>query len=153
MIDSTWYKKPNNIPTRITSGGIVVRREDDKTYIALILEGRFSDFSLPKGGVKRGESLEDAARREIHEEAGLFNLTLVEYIGKRERLNISKTKWTIVHYFLFTTQQLDGQPTDQRKRHVLKWFSVDNLPYMMWPEQKKLILDTAKRIDELSFRI
>ena len=149
-IDSTWYKKPNTpIPQRLTAGGIVARKDGNSIYIALIIEGRFTEFSLPKGGVKEGEELLDAAKREIHEEAGLSRLQLHGYLGKRERLNITKRRWITVHYFLFTTDQKSGTPTDQEKNHELEWFSIDRLPPMLWPEQKRLIVRNRERIEKL----
>lgn len=149
MIDASWYQRPANVPVRVTAGGIVVRKEAEKIFIALILEGSFSKFALPKGGVKRGETIEMAARREILEEAGIRDLELIETLGKRERLNFSKTRWTVVHYFLFTTEQKDGTPTDQSKRHVLKWFPLDSLPPMAWPEQRRLIEENREKIRKL----
>jgi ADP-ribose pyrophosphatase YjhB (NUDIX family) len=149
-IDATWYKKPKHkIYERLSAGGVVVREEKGLIYVSLILEGRFKDFSLPKGGVKSGEDLETAARREIHEETGISDLKMIEYLGKRERLNISKKKWNSVHYFLFTTRQKFGTPTDQEQKHIAKWFLVDELPSMLWPEQKRLIERSRKKIKEL----
>lgn len=149
-IDASWYKKPSKtIPERLTSGGIVVRLEDGVIYIALIIEGRFTDFSLPKGGVKTGEELEEAARREIREETGISRLVLCEYIGQRSRLNITKRRWITVHYYLFTTEQKYATPTDQEKKHILKWFPLNNLPKMLWPEQKRLIERNREKIAKL----
>ncbi len=104
---------------------------------------------MPKGGVKEGEELLDAAKREIHEEAGLTRLQLHGYLGKRERMNITKRRWIIVHYFLFTTDQVSGTPTDQEKNHELKRFPIDTLPPMLWPEQRRLIIGNRKRIETL----
>lgn len=149
MVDASWYVKPKgSFPTRLAAGGIIVRRDQGKIFIALILEGRFKDFALPKGGVKTGEEIEDAARREILEEAGIEDLTKLDYYGIRERLNISKTKWITVHYFLFQTDQKSGSPTDQTQSHVRKWFPIDELPRMQWPEQRKLIEDNREKIKE-----
>lgn len=149
-IDASWYKKPKKeISERLTAGGIVVRKENDTIYIALIIEGRFTEYSLPKGGVKEGEELLEAARREIHEEAGLTRLQLHEYIGKRERMNITKRRWITVHYFLFTTDQKNGTPADQEKNHELRWFPINELPPMLWPEQKRLIIRNKRKIEQL----
>ena len=149
-IDDTWYRKPvGNFPVRLAAGGIVVRQSGSEIYIALITEGNNAEYSLPKGGVDPGESHEEAARREIHEEAGISRLDLIEYLGKRERLNITKRKWITVHYFLFTTEQREGVPTDQEKHHELHWFPLDKLPQMLWPEQRKLIERTRGKIKQL----
>jgi ADP-ribose pyrophosphatase YjhB (NUDIX family) len=149
MIDKTWYQKPKSkINHRMTSGGVVVRKDNDVIYVSLIIEGRFKDYSLPKGGVKTGEEILDAARREIFEESGISDLDLIEYLGKRERLNITKTKWNTMHYFLFMTKQKKVNSLNDSERHGAKWFRVDALPKMVWPEQKRLIQKNRDKIEK-----
>lgn len=55
--------------TEISAGGIVYQCRDGMTQIVLIRVGE--RWCLPKGQVEEGESLSDAARREIREETGL----------------------------------------------------------------------------------
>lgn len=53
----------------ISSGGIVYRRSQGVTQVALIrVRGR---WCLPKGRVEKGESLAETALREVREETGL----------------------------------------------------------------------------------
>lgn len=40
------------------------------------------DWALPGGGVKRGESYEQAAAREVHEEAGIAINSELHYLGR-----------------------------------------------------------------------
>ena len=49
------------------AGGVVVR--DD--LVCLVHRPRYDDWTLPKGKLDEGESFEDAALREVREEAGL----------------------------------------------------------------------------------
>ena len=49
------------------AGGVVVR---DGT-VCVVHRSRYDDWSLPKGKLDAGESFEDAALREVWEEAGL----------------------------------------------------------------------------------
>ena len=77
MVNESWYKRPPGIFEHTSAGGVVVRWENARIYVALIREKGYQSYILPKGHVDEGESLEQAARREIEEEAGLTNLKLV----------------------------------------------------------------------------
>ncbi|RMF43848.1 MAG: NUDIX domain-containing protein [Anaerolineae bacterium] len=139
MIDETWYHKPAGMRERVSAGGVVVRRAAGQILVALVVEAGFSHYILPKGGVKRGETLEQAARREILEEAGLRNLLLLRPLGVRERLNFRKTRWQVTHYFLFECPHPGGRPTDAHHDYRCAWFPLDALPPMFWPEQRALL--------------
>ena len=149
-IDQTWYKRPKGIRTRTSAGGIVVRIAAGKPLVALTREGDWPLFVLPKGGVEEGETYEEAARREIEEEAGLSDLTLKSYLGKRDRLNFMRTRWMEIHYYLFTTVQVIGIPTDSAHHNGVWWFSPTDLPEMLWPEQRGLIEEQAQAIQKLA---
>lgn len=146
MIDKTWYTRPPATPEHISAGGVIARRQDGRVYVALVREGEFSDYILPKGHVEAGENLEEAARREIGEESGLTDLLLVGELGVRERLDFLKRAWKKTHYYLFTTRQIAGTPTDSEHDYRLEWFPLDALPSMFWPEQKELIEANREQI-------
>ncbi len=148
-IDHTWYQRPPGVPERTSSGGIVARLAEGRVLIALARERDFPLFVLPKGGVERGESLEEAARREIAEEAGLTDLHLLCPLGARERLSHDKARWITVHYFLFITRQTAGTPTDSDHHYGLWWYPLEALPELLWPEQLDLIQTRAGQIEQL----
>lgn len=149
MIDSTWYHRPKDVPERTSAGGIVVRLENGLPLVALAREGDWPEYVLPKGGVERGETYEEAARREIEEEVGLNVLDLVAYLGKRDRLNFMRDRWMTIHYYLFITTQVDGKPTDSAHHRGVWWFGLDALPVMFWPEQRRLLEEEAARIRKM----
>ncbi len=84
-----------------SSAGGVVFRPGGK--VLLLRKGNERRWCLPKGGVEEGEGPEDAARREIREETGLY-CTLVghvldiryQYYWPAESVNYDKT----VKYYL-----------------------------------------------------
>ncbi len=146
MIDHTWYQRPPHVSEHDSAGGVVVRIENNHIYFACIGEPGLSGYVLPKGRVGPGETLEQVERREIAEEAGLTQLTLLNFLGTRERPDYDKRAWRRIHYFLFLTDQSNGRPTDPRHEGEAKWFPLDELPEMFWPEQRQLMEENRKRI-------
>jgi ADP-ribose pyrophosphatase YjhB (NUDIX family) len=149
MIDHTWYQRPPHVPEHVSAGGVVARLENDCVYIALVGERGLHGFVLPKGHVEPGESIEQAATREIAEEAGLSELTLIAPLGTEERLDFDKRSWKKTHYFLFLTNQSEGKPTDPQHDFEIQWFPLEAVPELFWPEQTQLIRNNRERINAL----
>jgi 8-oxo-dGTP pyrophosphatase MutT (NUDIX family) len=149
MIDESFYHKPPGIKESLAAGGVVARLTGERVLIALVREGQLLDYILPKGSVEDGEDLQEAARREIEEEAGLNRLEFLAELGVQERLNYRRKAWKVIHYFLYLTHQESGQPTDSTHGYRCEWFPIDALPAMFWPEQKQLIEENAEWINTL----
>jgi 8-oxo-dGTP pyrophosphatase MutT (NUDIX family) len=148
MIDESWYvRPPEGVTDRTSAGGVVARRGDDgRVLVALSRLGGGGDCFLPKGGVEEGETLEQAARREIAEEVGITDLTLLAPLGSRSRLNWNRKRWITTHYFLFRTGQAEGRPTDDAHDYRLVWAPLDDLPPIYWPEQRRLVEESRETI-------
>ena len=139
-IDASWYERPPGTPKRLTAGGLVCALRDGRAVVALVREGDWPAFLLPKGGVERGEGIEAAARREIAEEAGFTRLTLLGKIGVLERLTFDRAHWTVTHLFAYATGERAVTPLDRDAHpHPPRWFPIDALPEMLWPDQRRLI--------------
>ncbi|MEB3277549.1 MAG: NUDIX domain-containing protein [Lyngbya sp.] len=140
VIDESWYQPLPGLKTSISAGGVVISQQNEQFYIAVVQERpNRPGYVLPKGRIEPGETLEQAARREIEEEAGLTDLDKIAELGSKERLSYSKTMWKKTHYFLFTTEQIDGNPTDPHKAYKLFWLPFDQFQSLFWPEQRELI--------------
>ena len=152
-IDKSWYIKPkdNNFPVTVAAGGVVIRKHGNNLYIALLRDKRFEDYMLPKGGSEKGENPEVTAKREIWEETGLNNLNMICKLGIKERLTFEKNEWRKAHYFLFVTDQVNGEQKLQagEEDYVIEWHDIDKLPPMFWPEQKELIEENKEQIRKL----
>ncbi len=149
--DERWYQRAPGHRHRIGAGGAVVRRTAGGVLLALIKEVEIGDahYVLPKGGVESGEELEAAAEREIREETGLSALTYLGPLGTLDRCNYKRTYWQTSHYGLYTTTQSEGGPTDP-DNYGLAWFSLEELPPMFWPDERRLL---ASRVQWIAGRV
>ncbi len=143
QIDESWYRKPPGIAVHTSAGGVVVRVTDDQLFVALVREGALPGFVLPKGHVEPGEAVDQAARREILEEAGLRRVRVLGELAVRERLDFKRTAWKRTHYFLYL---VDPESGDQGRA---TWFPLDALPPMFWPEQRELLETHQSQIADL----
>ncbi len=151
LIDNTWYIPPTNKATisRRGAGGVVVRKDSQNCWwVALVLgDHDGADYILPKGGVKKKETLEQAARREIREEAGFSELTALQELATCERLTFGKTRWSITTYFLFETTEIDVNATDKKIQYTTHWHPLNALPSnIFWPEQRQLLEQVQRHL-------
>jgi NAD+ diphosphatase len=95
----------------------------EKILVTRYKEGSFRDYALVAGFVEIGESLEDAARREVFEETGVHIKNLKYY--KSQPWGFSSS---ILSGFFC---QLDGDPTITMDKNELSeaiWLSYNDLP-------------------------
>jgi 8-oxo-dGTP diphosphatase len=114
---------------KVAAGGVVL---DDLGRLLIVHRARYDDWSFPKGGVDEGETIEQAALREVREEAGLEcliirKLSSSHYLFKNRK---GETMPKVVHYFLMkaTGGQLftDGEETDDAR-----WLSVQEAALLL----------------------
>lgn len=65
-----------------TAGGMVFRRVGSDSIDILMIQDRLGRWTIPKGHVEEGESLEQTALREVEEETGLSNLAIKDKLDK-----------------------------------------------------------------------
>ncbi len=111
-----------------SAGGVVVNPGGD----VLVVNQRGNSWSLPKGHIDPGEDALTAAKREIKEESGVADLTLVVDLGSYERARIGKyggedtSELKTMRFFLFTTMQMDLAPEDKDNPEA-RWVAPDDV--------------------------
>ena len=109
--------------TVVAAGGIVCRTTPDGTEVAVVHRPRYDDWSLPKGKVDPGESVQDCARREVLEETGLVvalgpAAPPVEYHDLEGRPKV-------VHYWYMTVVEDTGPRAPDDEVDACEWWPVD----------------------------
>jgi 8-oxo-dGTP diphosphatase len=140
------------IPTRIQSsaGGVAFRRQDGRIEVALIAVGEQLRWQLPKGLVEKGEAPEEAARREVREEAGIETelvqpLERIEYwyYGTEQGIRVRYHKF--VHFYLLSyvageVQDHDAEVADAR------WVELAEAKALLAFASERRVLERAEQV-------
>ena len=110
----------------LSAGGVVLNPRGH----VLVVSQFGTSWSLPKGHIDPGEDALDAARREILEESGVDELTLVRELGTYTRFRIGKdggddlSELKRIRMFLFTTTRTRLKPIDPENPEA-RWMLKD----------------------------
>jgi len=139
-------------PTKlqISAGGVAFRKRNRKIEVALISVGERQRWQLPKGVVDKGESTEDAAVREVREEAGI-DTEVVERIDKVEywyfwnedgrRVRYHK----FVYFYLLRYKSGDVRDHDDEVNEA-RWVEIDEAIKLLAFDSEKKIVEKAKAL-------
>ena len=113
--------------TERSAGGVVVRPGTDGGWLALVIRDPYGRWALPKGHLEPGESLAQAARREVAEETGLApeqmgpEIDTVSWTFRRKGRTIRKS----CTYFLMLSTSGDPVPQASEGITACAWFPAD----------------------------
>ena len=138
--------KTKNIQKAECAGGIIINQLNK---IAIVNQNHDS-WSLPKGHIDKGETAIDAAIREIYEETGIINPTLIKKVGIYERYRIGLdgnddlSELKRIHIFFFESTQKILKPIDKNNPEA-KWINIKEVEnYLTHKEDIKFFKENIK---------
>jgi 8-oxo-dGTP diphosphatase len=102
------------------AGGLVVRRLAGELQVAVVHRPLHQDWSYPKGKLEEGETLEEAAQREVFEETG-YICRLLRFIGHTEYVD-RKGRPKVVAYWVMAADA--GAFAVNEEVDELRWLDV-----------------------------
>jgi len=124
----------------MASLGVTVAIIEGET-ILLTLREDFEVWCLPGGAVEDGESLAEAARREVREETGL-EVEFTRLVGAYSRVG-----WNPLHNILFAGRVVGGTlAPDPHEVLEARFFPLDALPEDMLFGQQRRIQDAISGV-------
>lgn len=134
--------------TQTSAGGVAFRQQGEQTEVALILVGPRVRWQLPKGAVNAGETNEQAAQREVREEAGIETellglLDRIEYwfyaLQGGQKVRIHK----FVYFFLMRFCAGDVSEHDHEVIEA-RWVEIEQAIDLLAFESEKDVLRKAR---------
>ncbi|MFY9242811.1 MAG: NUDIX domain-containing protein [Polaribacter sp.] len=98
-LEQDWKLFLKNIKVVPAAGGLVLNPKKEVLFIY-----RNSIWDLPKGRIEKGESIENAAIREVEEECGIFNLSIIKKLPVTYHIYFDKeNKLKLTYWFLMSS--------------------------------------------------
>ncbi|WP_295338205.1 NUDIX domain-containing protein [Flavobacterium sp.] len=118
-------KVKEKIPVCKAGGGLVYNKAGDVLFIF-----RNGKWDLPKGGIEKGEEIEDTAIREVEEETGVKNLKITHKLQKTYHVfkRGGKYKLKVTHWYEMRTD-FNGTPKPQANEGIEKvaWLGPEEI--------------------------
>lgn len=136
-----------------TAGGIVFRRNKDGSVEFLLIQDHKDRWTIPKGHIEEGETAQQAAKREIGEEAGLHDVDVLGWLGKIHFRYRRVDKLVLISQQVYLMRvRTDGNEIQKEEwMNGIKWFTFhEALDEIEYEDIGKLMLLAMKRIRQES---
>lgn len=124
-----------------SAGGIV---RNQKGEIAVVKNGP-NFWGFPKGRIDEGEDALTAAKREIEEETGLRELTLIKDLGSYERMGgFGMKEHKNIHMYLFDTKETEIRPIDPNNPEA-RWAASRDVTKVLTLEKDRAFFESIAK--------
>lgn len=125
----------------VSAGGVVYRLNKEDIEVLICKDAGYQRWVLPKGLVRKNESFENAALREVKEEVGV-EARIIQSLGEPEKyiyvargIRVFKS----VHYFLMEYISGNEQEHDTEMDEV-RWVKLaEAIEMLAYPQAKDLL--------------
>ncbi len=139
---------------QVSAGGVAYRETDGRIEIAIILTNPERRWQLPKGMIDAGETTEQAALREVREEAGVETdligpLEKTEYWFSADRDGTRTRFHKFVHWFLMRYRSGNVEDHDHEVFEA-RWAAVeDALEMLVFKNERDVVTKAVQAIHGL----
>lgn len=127
----------------LAAGGIVWREIPRGRALAIIHRPGHQDWTLPKGKLDRGETWQDAALREVHEETGL-DVELGPFAGSCSYMTRIAPK-VVLFWHMAVRGEARFEPHDPGEVDLLDWCTVDEaLTRLTYDRERRVLADALR---------
>jgi len=125
------------------AGGVVHRtRADGAVEVLIIHRPRYEDWTLPKGKLEPGESVEDGALREVEEETG-FRTEIERRIGETSYRDRHRRPKRVTY---FAMRPLSGAFAPNDEVDEVRWVTIDEaMRLLSYEHDRHLVAQVARR--------
>ena len=119
----------NNLKDRKTVRAVIIKNNQ----VLMLYSKLFDDYTFPGGGIKNGENMEEALKRELYEELGANTVKIIKEIGYTEevRFGIKGSDSTYLQTSYFMLCEIDdiGEPNfvgrEKIQGIIPVWVNID----------------------------
>ncbi len=147
MIDTSGDKFIRTLE-QVSAGGVVFRMQDTSAEIAIVRIVPELRWQLPKGIIDPGETIEEAALREVREESGIdadiiSTIDTIEYwfVADRGRERVRYHKF--VHFFLMSFRAGDVADHDHEVDEA-RWVDIETAVSMLEFKSERDVVTKAR---------
>lgn len=130
-----------------SAGGVVLNPRGE----VAVCNQQHNSWSLPKGHLDPGEDALTAAKREIQEETGLRDLTLVRELGTYERYRIGKdgigedlNDLKSITMFLFKTEYEGSLTPEDHENPEARWVPIEEVSAVLTHPKDKEFFESIR---------